>query len=73
MTTDSRSLSLRFNVRGSRKCTAVVVKLEPSDTYTVEFWKITARTCVKTAEASDVYCDALLGVITQHTGLYTRI
>jgi hypothetical protein len=72
-TTDAKGFSLRFAIKGSRKVNTVIVTLDGSDTYTIEFWKIAPRTCKRVSAASNVYCDSLRTVIETHTGLYTSL
>ena len=50
----------------------VVIKLDPSDTYTVEFWRVNTRTyeMVKVDETSNVYNDSLMNVFEAATGMY---
>lgn len=72
-TTDARGRSLRFQVRGSRKINTIVVTLDRTDTYTIEFWKNTPRTCDMVACVADIYADALRRTIETHTGLATSL
>lgn len=72
---------LQFKIQGSRKVNAVRVELDPSDTYTVKFYKVnSARQIIKgapafdlVAEVSDIYADGLCSVIEAKTGLYTSL
>lgn len=50
----------------------VKVVLDPSDTYTVEFWHIWGGKASKVCEVSDVYCDMLQDIFKEKTGLYTH-
>lgn len=52
---------------------AVKIVLEPSDTYTVKFMRMTRTKLNVVAEVSDVYCDMLQEVFTDRTGLYTHL
>jgi hypothetical protein len=72
---------VQFAFKGCRKANKCVVRLDPSDTYTVEFWacrpvRFNARTgamtggAVKVSESSDVYADSLVQVFEGATGLY---
>jgi hypothetical protein len=52
----------------------VIITLEPSDTYTMEFWsgfKIITMKLHKRVE--DVYNDQLQEIFTRETGLYTHL
>lgn len=54
----------------------VRIRLEASDTYTVEFWKIGRAPSFKMTEiakAEGVYSDALRAVFERHTGLATSL
>ena len=55
----------------------MTIKLDPSDTYTMELAKISTRnfTFKKTVieESSHVYCDMLQNEFTRMTGLYTYL
>lgn len=51
----------------------VRITLEPSDTYTVEFWYIRRADAVLTKSVEDVYEDRLREVFTQYTGLLTSV
>lgn len=50
----------------------VRITLDPSDTYTVEFFRIRGVNVTTVSKVSDVYCDQLQAVFTRATGLYTR-
>ncbi len=52
---------------------AVVVTLDPSDTYTVVFLKVSKLAVVKVREVSGLYADQLCEVFTETTGLYTSL
>ena len=66
------SSSLMFSFKGSRKMNKCRVTLDADDTYTVELFKFspTKLTCDLKAVSRGVYCDQLIPVIEQHTGLY---
>jgi translation initiation factor IF-1 len=51
----------------------VRVSLDPSDTYTVEFWKYRKMRGEKIAEHSMVYDDMLQTIFTAETGLDTHL
>lgn len=52
---------------------AVKIVLDPSDTYTVKFMKMTRTKLTVIKEVSDVYCDMLQDVFEDATGLYTHL
>jgi hypothetical protein len=76
---------LRFRVRGSEAVNLIEITLQPSDTYSIAFFKVRGgsgkvsdlvRSCQEVrevAEYHDVYVDSLHTLIEQTTGLYTRI
>jgi len=67
--------ALSFKFKGSRKVNYVKVTLDPSDTYTVEFGKLNARSLeYKVVETLDgVYADMLVDLFEKTTGLYLTI
>lgn len=64
---------LRFRFKGSRKANCLVVRLDPSDTYTVTFYRIRNVNVTETATFSNVYADQLRELFTNHTGLYLSL
>ena len=71
--------TLRFNFKLCTKSNLVKIKLDPMDTYTVEFYKIGRMTkdyrkpCVLVHTFGDVYNDNLKEVISDFTGLALSI
>jgi len=63
---------LQFDIKGTTKCNRIIVRLDPSDTYTVEFWKGRGLNMRKVSESSDVYVDSLKTTIEMNTGLYLK-
>ena len=56
---------------GINKCR---VTLDPSDTYTIEFWSISKSDWFKQISSdSDVYCDMLQDIFEKRTGLYVTL
>ncbi len=51
----------------------IKVWLDPSDTYTIEFWKYRKLHGQKIAEYRDIYNDQLQDVFTEETGLQTHL
>lgn len=68
----SQQDTLGFKIRGSRKANFIRVTLEPSDTYTLRFYKVTKRLQL-VAEIRDVYVEQLRAVIEDQTGLRTSL
>lgn len=52
---------------------AVKIVLDPSDTYTVKFIKCTTKEIKTVSEHSGIYCDQLVDLFEQQTGLYTHL
>ena len=52
---------------------AVKITLDPSDTYTVKFMRMTRSSLKTIYEDSDIYCDTLQQTFTERTGLYTSL
>lgn len=65
-------LPANFAKRGINK---VRVTLEPTDTYTIVFWRFRRKALElrEVDKAEDVYCDQLQEVFTRYTGLDTRL
>src|ERR1039458_2411264 len=53
----------------------VRITLDPSDTYTVEFFNLNLRAglCSLVSERSDIYCDNLQDLFESETGLYVTL
>jgi hypothetical protein len=51
----------------------VVVRLMPSDTYEMEFWKIRGTQFKLISQVKDIYNDQLQEIFTKHTGLDTHL
>jgi len=69
--------SLHMDIgRGTKnKATKMKIELDPSDTYTMTFYKWNARdmSLVKLEEIAGVYCDMLQEIFTDRTGFYTKM
>jgi hypothetical protein len=62
--------------RNPGKVTHVGIVLEPSDTYTLTFWRMTFRGSsapLILREEKDIYAEDLQARFTESTGLYTRL
>lgn len=71
----SNPVTLSFQIgRGAKdSINAVYIRLDPSDTYTVEFLRLRAGKRVVVSSHSDIYCDALRDLFTRQTGFYTSL
>jgi len=65
--------SFRFKARARNKSNMVKVRLDPSDTYTVEFWTVRGGKATKRSAHSDIYADGLKTLFTDETGLYLSL
>lgn len=54
------------------KVSILVIRLDPSDTYTVQFWRGKGIHCKMMSEVSDVYRDSLRRVVETGTGFYVN-
>ena len=68
------SNGVQFSIKGCRKINKIRITLDPDDTYTFEFWKITNHgldaELVKSVDM--VYADALIDIFEMTTGLYLK-
>ena len=68
--------SLSFRIPRTRKIKAVVIRLEPNDTYSMRFVGQKNRPSFEVFDVAvvpEVYCDQLQEVFTKYTGLYTSL
>jgi len=62
---------LQFGFAGRRETgNKLVIKLEPSDTYRVEFWWVRGANAMLVKAFDDIYSDQLIDVFEKQTGLY---
>ena len=73
----TKTLTIKFKAKGREGINTIVIRLDPSDTYTVEFWDIKVSPknlrVLKVDTVSDVYADVLVDVCESRTGLALRI
>jgi hypothetical protein len=62
-------LYVRFRARARRRINALAIRLDPTDTYTVQFWAIRACEPTLVASYSEVYADGLRDLVEGETGL----
>lgn len=70
--------SLRFSLPGGGGfcldgINKVVITLDPSDTYTVQFYRLRGAKATLIKEVKDVYCDYLVACFERATGLRTSL
>lgn len=65
---------LQFDVgKNCMHITRIIVTLDPSDTYTVKFYKGKGLTLKEIKSVSDVYVESLRMVLSNTTGLYLSL
>jgi hypothetical protein len=67
------SLSFRFKARAKNGSNGLYVRLDPSDTYTVEFVSVRASKRTVKASFEDVYAEDLRRLFESETGLYLSL
>lgn|ERR1700690_3399474 len=65
--------NVTFKFKGSRVANYCKITLDGSDTYVVEFLKITATALKTVAEHKGIYNDMLQAYFTEVTGLHTSL
>jgi hypothetical protein len=67
------SAKVRFKCRALYGINCFEVILDPSDSYTVKFYKSTVKGDSLKYEINDIYCDQLIELIESKTGLKLRM
>jgi hypothetical protein len=71
---DKRLIQFKWKARSDRtKANTLVIRLEPNDTYTMEFWKIRGADTELLVSYSDVYNTQLREIFERETGLYLSL
>jgi len=70
---DANSLTFKFKAKARNSSNCLKVTLDPSDTYTVEFYRVRAGTVKVVKSYSDIYADSLKGLFESETGLYLSL
>lgn len=70
---DTKTLTVKFKAVGREGVNTIVIRLDPSDTYTLQFWKCRGLQTKMLMECSDVYADMLIDLCAEVTGLAFRI
>jgi hypothetical protein len=68
-----RSLTFKWKADAKHGANAVTITLDPSDTYTVKFFKCRGYNISEVAELNDVYSDMLVEMFEEVTGLYLSL
>ena len=69
----TKTLTVKFKATGREGVNTIVIRLDPSDTYTLQFWKCRGLQTKMLMECSDVYADMLIDLCAEVTGLAFRI
>ena len=69
----TKTLTIKFKAVGREGVNTIVIRLDPSDTYTLQFWKCRGLQTKMLMECSDVYADMLIDLCEGATGLAFRI
>lgn len=64
---------VRFKFKGSRIANCCEIILNGLDLYDVTFYRIRGTDCVTTSEEQDIYCDMLIDLFEENTGLYLTL
>ena len=67
------SITLHFVAKALQGINKINVTLDPSDTYTVKFYRSTVKGDNLKYEINDIYCDQLIELIENKTGLSLRM
>jgi hypothetical protein len=70
---DADRLQFRIGAGAANKINCVVIKLEPTDLYTVEFWKIRGCNTNKIESVEMVGAESLRAVFESKTGFVTSL
>ena len=69
----TETLTIKFNALGREGVNTIVIRLDPSDTYTLQFWKCRGLQTKLLMECSDVFAEDLIATCEEVTGLAFRI
>lgn len=67
------SVQVRFKARAKDGINLFKITLDPSDTYTVSFYRVTKNGATLKGSFEDIYCDQLIDLIEDKTGLACRL
>ena len=69
----TKTLTIKFRAAGREGVNTIVIRLDPSDTYTLQFWKCRGLQTKLLMECSDVFAEDLISTCEGVTGLAFRI
>lgn len=70
---DEHMVQFKWSARAKGGVNTVVISLEPTDTYRVEFYKLRGHDTKLVDSHSGVYADGLVRLFESTTGLYIRL
>jgi hypothetical protein len=70
---DGKTLQFGFKAKAKNGANKVLITLEASDTYTVEFWSVRGMKSRLIKSFDDVYAESLAELFEGETGLYLRL
>ena len=69
----TKTLTIKFKAVGREGVNTIVIRLDPSDTYTLQFWKCRGLQIKLLTTISDVYAEQLISTCEEVTGLAFRV
>lgn len=69
----TKTLTIKFKAAGREGVNTIVIRLDPSDTYTLQFWKCRGLQTKLLMKCSDVFAEDLISTCEEVTGLAFRI
>jgi len=64
---------LTFKFKGSRNSNCINIALDPDDTYSITFYKLKKFDAVTVKELTGIYCNQLIPLFEETTGLYLSL
>ena len=68
----TKTLTIKFKAKGREGINTIVIRLKPSDTYSLEFWKCRGLQTKLLMKCSDVFAEDLISTCEEVTGLDFR-
>lgn len=70
---DERSLKFKWSAKAKNGANTVIIQLDPSDTYSIEFWNVRGAKSRLVKSVDSVYGDQLRDYFEYATGLRTSL